>query len=76
MELHADEERVVFHFDGFDYVSVGGRAAYHKTTVFKGFAILVVELVSVAVTFFNEIRAVRFLDFRSVSDGRGKSRVS
>lgn len=58
MELHSHKEGVILDFNRFNDVSVGGRAAYHKSAVFKIGKEIVVELVSVTMAFFNQAFAV------------------
>lgn len=72
MELYAHEEGVVFDFHRFDDASVGGLAAYHQTAVFKIGKVVRIELVSVAVAFFdNVLICIRFFDFRAVFECAG-----
>lgn len=72
VELYAHKEGVVFDFHGFDDVSVGGRAAYHQTAFFKIGKVVRIELVSVAVAFFDDVLiCIRFFDFRAVFEGAG-----
>ena len=72
VELYAHEEGVIAHFNGFDDTTVGGFAAYHEAAFFKRFEIVRVELVSVAVSFFDDVLiCVGFFDFRAVFEGAG-----
>ena len=68
VELHAHEEVVRRDFHRLAERAVGRRARDLHAALFKLFAVIVIELETVAVALLNEIRAVRFLHSLAQND--------
>src|SRR5258707_3513238 len=63
VKLACNKEGVIGQFDDFDELAVGGKAAENEAVFLKTFAIRVVEFVAMAVTLFDDKRAIEASGF-------------
>ena len=58
MELYAHMERTLTQFHGFNQTLIGGGAAEGQSCLCQQLAVVIVELIAMAVTFLNMFFAV------------------
>lgn len=71
MCLCRDEEWMIFQFDHFYNAAVRRFSGEYHAVLLKGFAVHVVDLVSVSVSLFNMVSAVEFAGLGARSEYAG-----
>ena len=71
MKLHSDEERMIFNLYRFDESAVRRSTPEDKPAGSQGFSVIVVEFVTVTVSFAYLVCLITVVQFRTASDFAG-----